>query len=75
MLAKCDDLTIDIDFGNTIRKSQCGFETVCQASLYASLAHEAIDHNLDRVVLIAPKLLIGFEKFSNLHHFAVDAST
>ena len=59
MLTKRDDLTIDINVGNTICETQCSLKTVSQTSLYACLAHETIDHNFDRVVFVSSEFLIG----------------
>ena len=63
-----------LDFSNTIGKTQRCFKTVSQSTLYASLSNKTIDHNFDRVVFISSKFLVRFQKLSNLDDFAIDAS-
>ena len=61
-----------LDGSDTVGQLERSLQTVRQSALNRCLAHQAVHHDVDVVLLVAGQLRVALEKLGNVHGFAID---
>ena len=61
-----------LDLGDTLREAKCCLERVGQAAVDVVAAHQAVDHDLDGVLLVAGEFRARLQELPDVVHLAVD---